>query len=66
MKLLILILLAAVIVSLASGLVFLTRDTEDSGRLLKALKVRVTLSILLITVLVVSYFQGWISAGAGT
>lgn len=64
MKLLILILLAAVVVSLASGLVFLTRDREDSGRLLKALKVRVSLSILLIVVLVVSYFQGWISAGA--
>lgn len=65
MKLLLLILLAAVVVSLGSGLFFLTRDQDNSGRVLKALKIRVALSILLIVLLVLSYTQGWISAGAG-
>ncbi len=65
MKLLILILLAAVVVSLGSGLFFLARDQDNSGRVLKALKIRVALSVLLIALLVLSYTQGWISAGAG-
>lgn len=64
MKLLILLLLLAVVASLMSGLFFLGQDrrrTSGSPRLLKALKIRVALSALLILVLISSYFMGWIS-----
>lgn len=62
MKTIILLLLAAIVVSLGSGLFFLTKkDGEDnSHKLLKALKIRVALSLLLIAVLVASFFFGWI------
>lgn len=63
MKLVVLILLAAVVVSLMSGLFFLARDRDqpNSPRLLNALKVRVALSIVLVLLLVVSYQLGWIT-----
>jgi len=63
MKLVVILLLAAVVVSLFSGLFFLVKDKEttDSTRMLKALKIRVGLSIALILVLVGSYFAGWIT-----
>ena len=64
MKLVVFFLLMAVIVSLASGLFYLRKDSRQAGgsrRMLKALKVRVVLSVLLILVLVSSYYFGWIS-----
>ena len=64
MRLLVLLLLIAVVASLASGLYFLSKDSRQGGgsrRMLKALKWRVALSALLILVLVSSYFLGWIS-----
>ena len=63
MKILVFILLAAVLVSLFSGLVFLVKDkdTSDSTRMLTSLKIRVALSITLILVLVGSYLMGWIA-----
>jgi len=63
MKIVVLALLAAVVVSLFSGLFFLVKDkdTTDSTRMLKALKIRVGLSIALILVLVGSYLMGWIA-----
>ncbi len=60
MKVIVLILLAAIVVSLGSGLFFLTKEDADSSRLLKALKIRVTLSIVLILFLVLSFYFGWI------
>jgi hypothetical protein len=62
MKALILILLAAVVVSLFSGLFFLVKDSNSPGstRMLTSLKIRVVLSIALIVLLVVSYLAGWI------
>ena len=62
MKAIVLILLAAVVVSLFSGLFFLVkdRDSPDSTRMLTSLKIRVVLSIALIVLLVVSYLAGWI------
>lgn len=62
MKLLVLALLLAIVVSLGSGLYFLYHDQEGSTRVLKALKVRVALSVLLIVLLVVGYSLGWIHA----
>ena len=63
MKAIVLILLAAVVVSLFSGLFFLVkdRDSPDSTRMLTSLKIRVVLSICLIVFLVGSYLAGWIS-----
>ncbi len=62
MKLLVLALLLAIVVSLGSGLYFLYHDQEGSTRVLKALTVRVALSVLLIVLLVVGYSLGWIHA----
>jgi hypothetical protein len=64
MKIIILTLLAAVVVSLLSGLVFLVKDKDspDSTRMLTSLKIRVGLSIALIALLVTSYFAGWLTA----
>jgi len=63
MKAIVLILLAAVVVSLFSGLFFLVkdRDSPDSTRMLTSLKIRVVLSITLVGFLVVAYLLGWIS-----
>ncbi len=60
MKLLVLLLLLAIIVSLGSGLFFLGKDNEGSSRTLKALTIRVSLSVLLVALLVSAYFLGWI------
>jgi uncharacterized membrane protein len=63
MKAIVLILLAAVVISLFSGLFFLVkdRDSPDSTRMLTSLKIRVGLSITLVIFLVTAYSLGWIS-----
>ena len=63
MKTIILVLLAAVLVSLFSGLFFLVKDKDapDSTRMLTSLKIRVGLSIALVGFLVVSYLAGWLA-----
>ena len=63
MKTIVLVLLAAIVFALFSGLFFLVKDKDhpDSPRLLTALKVRVGLSIALVLLLVLSYQFGWIS-----
>ena len=63
MKTVILILLAAVVLSLLSGLFFLVKDKDapDSTRMLTSLKIRVGLSIALVALLVTSYFAGWLT-----
>ncbi|NCF72306.1 MAG: twin transmembrane helix small protein [Gammaproteobacteria bacterium] len=60
MKLIVFALLAAIIISLGSGLFFLSRDESDSRKVLTALKIRVALSAILILFLVVSYYMGYI------
>jgi hypothetical protein len=61
MKLIVLIVLAAVIVSLGASLFFLVRDGQGSTRMLSALKLRVALSALLIGLLIVSWYAGWLA-----
>jgi len=63
MKLIVMLLLAAIVIALFSGLFFLVKDKDhpDSPRLLTALKVRVGLSITLVVLLVLSYKFGWIA-----
>jgi len=65
MKLVLIILLLAIIVSLASGLWFLAKDDQGTRRVLKALKIRVALSALLIVFLILGYYQGWILPNSG-
>ena len=60
MKIIVLLLLAAIVASLMSGLYFLTRDRQGSERMLMALKVRVGLSIALILFLVMAFWFGLI------
>lgn len=63
MKLVVLLLLAAIVTALFSGLFFLAKDKDhpNSPRLLNALKIRVGLSIVLVVVLVGSYYLGWLT-----
>ncbi len=60
MKTIVLLLLAAIVIALFSGLFFLAKDKDhpDSPRLLNALKIRVALSVALVVLLVVSYQMG--------
>ena len=60
MKIVVIVLLLAIVVSLGSGLFFLAKDDQNSTRLLNALKLRVALSAVLVLFLVVSYYTGWI------
>ena len=60
MKFIVFILLAAILISLGSGLFYLRREDADSPKMLRALQVRVGLSLVLILFLVASYFLGWI------
>ena len=60
MKLVVIILLAAIVISLGSGLFYLTRSNADSSKALKALKIRVALSAVLILFLLGSYYFGYI------
>lgn len=60
-KIVILILLVAIILTLASGLYFLVKDTDDKTRLVKALTIRVALSVVLIVFLLIAFMMGWIA-----
>ena len=62
MKIVVILMLLAIVASLASGLWFLAKDDQGSTRVLTALKVRVGLSAVLIVFLVTGYFQGWLHA----
>ena len=63
MKSIVILLLAAIVISLGSGLFFLTKDRQDSTRMLKALKIRVALSVVLIVFLVSAFYFGWLTEG---
>lgn len=61
MKAIVLVLLAAIVISLGAGLFFLVKGDKNSPRMLYALKIRVALSIVLVVFLVLSFSFGWIS-----
>lgn len=60
MKYVVYILLAAIVASLGTGLYYLRREDADSPKMLRALQLRVALSLVLVVVLVAAYFLGWI------
>ena len=57
-KFFVLLLLAAILVSLFSGLFFLNRDQEGSNRMVRALTIRITLSVLLFLLLLIAWWTG--------
>jgi uncharacterized membrane protein len=66
MKLLVILLLLAIVASLAFGLFFLVKDGGNSKRMVKALTVRVSLSVTLILMLFIAWAAGLIEPhGAG-
>ena len=60
MKYIVYVLLAAIVISLGTGLFYLRREEADSTKMLKALQVRVALSAVLIGFLILAYFMGWL------
>lgn len=57
-KIIVIAILAVVVVSLGSGMFYLVRDTSDSRRTVRALTIRITLSLVLIGVLFLLYALG--------
>ena len=51
-----------IVASLASAAVFMVRDRGDSKRMVKALALRVGLSLGLFLLLMAAYYFGWITA----
>lgn len=62
-KILILVLLLAVLASLFSGLFFLYRDRGQSQRTVRALSLRIGLSLLLFITLLLGYHFGYLPIG---
>ncbi len=60
MRILIVVLLLAVLVSLFSGLYFVYKDKGGSNRAVMALTVRIGLSALVFIILMASFYFGWI------
>ena len=59
-KIVIVVLLAIILISLASGLVFLIRDKGKSERTVKSLTLRIVLSIALFVLLFIGFAAGLI------
>jgi cytochrome bd-type quinol oxidase subunit 2 len=59
-KILIVVVLAAIVVSLGSGLFHLVKDEGQSKRMVNALTVRIALSVLLFVLLFVAWKSGLI------
>jgi hypothetical protein len=60
MRIVILLFLASIVISLGSGLYYLVKDKGQSERTVKALTVRISLSIILFVMLMASYYLGLI------
>jgi hypothetical protein len=60
MKIVVIVLLFAVLVSLFSGLYFVYKDKGQSNRAVISLTIRIGLSLLVFAILIVSYLMGWI------
>lgn len=60
MRIVVLLFIAFIILSLGSALYYLVKDKGQSERTVKALTVRISLSIFLFILLMASYYFGWI------
>lgn len=61
MRYIVLVIFLMILASLGSALVFLVRDRGESRRTVRALAVRVGLSLALFLLLMISYRMGWIT-----
>ena len=60
-KYLVIVILGAILFSLGKALFHLSSSNPDqSGKMVKALSLRIALSVLLFLLLLVAYSQGWI------
>ncbi|MGD8378462.1 MAG: twin transmembrane helix small protein [Gammaproteobacteria bacterium] len=59
-KLIAILLLAAILVSLASGMFYLVKDRGESKRTMKALTFRIGLSVLLFVLLIIGFATGYL------
>lgn len=60
-KILVVIILLVIVYSLGSGLAYLVKDQGQGNRVVKALTWRISLSLGLFILLILSYALGWIS-----
>ncbi len=60
MRIIVLLFILFILISLGSALYYLVKDKGQSERTVKALTVRITLSIVLFVMLMASYYFGWI------
>jgi succinate dehydrogenase/fumarate reductase cytochrome b subunit len=60
-KILIVACLLGIVISLGSGLYYLVNDKGESKKMVKALSIRVGLSVLLFILLLIAWSQGLIS-----
>lgn len=60
MRILVLLFFAFIVMSLGSALYYLVKDKGQSERTVKALTVRISLSIFLFILLMGGYYFGWI------
>jgi hypothetical protein len=63
MKIVILVLLFAIVVSLFSGLYFVYKDKGTTNRAVISLTIRIALSLLVFALLIGSYYFGWVPGG---
>ena len=56
----ILAILLIIVVSLFSGMYYMLHDRGQSTRAVKALTVRIAISLLLFAVLMIGYWSGWL------
>lgn len=60
MRIVVLLFILFIVISLGSALYYLVKDKGQSERAVKALTVRISLSIFLFAMLMASYYFGWI------
>jgi len=60
MKIIVLLFILFILASLGSALYYLLKDQGKSDRVVKALTVRIGLSLVLFLALMASYYFGWI------
>jgi hypothetical protein len=65
MRYVVIVMLILIVASLGSGLYFVMRDQGNSKRAVKALAIRVGLSVLLFLILMGSYYFGLIPGRVG-
>ncbi|MCX7115630.1 MAG: twin transmembrane helix small protein [Gammaproteobacteria bacterium] len=62
-KIIIISVMLLILAALGSGLSFLVRDAGKTNRTVKALTIRIALSILLFLFLLLSFAMGWLTPG---